>query len=895
MSVISNNQLAGAAGQGGAAAGYEIERSLRFNSGDSAHLSKNITEKSTTFTSSFWLKRSKLGSWQYVWSQYDGSGYCGIGLADDNRISLYNGSHSYSTAVFRDTSAWYHFCLKVSSGSATLYVNNQQVATGTNFFFGGDVSKIGDFYSGSHGLDGYLTDVHFIDGQALAPTDFGEYDDNNAWQPKKFEGSYNTDGYTVSGGAYYTGTSWALALNGSTTGRVMTYSTTSTTATFSPGITWSSQVRIYGVVYGSGYCKVNGGSNITGFGTSLGWVDVTSQVGSSGTLTSLTVGDVGQNYFALYAIELDGTILNVPEKGVNGFHLDFADNSSNAALGTDSSGNNNDWTVNNLSVASGAGNDSLIDTPTNYEADSGNNGGNYCTWNPLDEKNATLSNGNLVCSLPGQASNYTRGTFSVTSGKHYWEVTLNSGVHGMIGISDQHYSGTISYTQGVLHYYINNGSIYGNVGRTGGASSYGSGLVSGDILGVALDMDNGNIKFYKNGTAFSGNANTSTLAGLTISPCLGEGGGAMETTTNFGQQPFAYTPPTGYKSLCTTNLADPTIADGSTAMDVVTYSGNGANGRAITGINHSPDLVWIKARNQTDGHNLFDIVRGTTKVIKSNNTNAELTESNSLTAFNSDGFTVGNNSSNSQVNASGFTYVGWTWDGGTSTVSNTDGSITSSVRANASAGFSIVTGSGNSGTVGHGLNATPDLVIVKQRNNAVGWAVAHSALGAMKDNIIYLNGTAANTNSSNFWGSDNFDSSVFPLSSNILTSGATFVAYCFTAVSGYSSFGKYTGNGSTNGPFVYTGHRSRWLMVKRTDSSGNSWVIVDTARNSFNPVDTALYADSSAADYAPGQDWAAIFSNGFQPRATYGEVNASGATYVYASFAEHPFKTARAR
>ena len=173
MSVISNNQLAGAAGQGGAA-GYEISRSLRFNAADSSSLTKTFSgSSSTTFTLSFWIKRSKLGAWQYMWSQTDGSNFCGVAWSTDNTISLYNGNHNYTTAVFRDVSAWYHICLKVSSGSATLYVNNAQVATASSFFFGGGNAQIGEYVGGgSYADNSYIADFQAIDGQALDPTDF---------------------------------------------------------------------------------------------------------------------------------------------------------------------------------------------------------------------------------------------------------------------------------------------------------------------------------------------------------------------------------------------------------------------------------------------------------------------------------------------------------------------------------------------------------------------------------------------------------------------------------------------------------------------------------------------------------------------------------------------------
>jgi hypothetical protein len=397
------------------------------------------------------------------------------------------------------------------------------------------------------------------------------------------------------------------------------------------------------------------------------------------------------------------------------------------------------------------------------------------------------------------------------------------------------------------------------------------------------------IKIYKNGSLLG---TYSSVASGTYFPAMTHTTNGATSSTNFGQRAFAYSAPSGYKALCTTNLPDPTIADGSDYMDAALYTGNGTT-QTISGLGFSPDLVWTKARSAANSHALWDTVRGVEKRLISNATDAEATRAGGLTAFTSDGFTHGDDSTG---NDSSTTYVAWSWDAGTSTVSNTDGSITSSVRANASAGFSIVTytGTGSAATVGHGLNAAPEMVIVKDKSGTggYGWRVYHKSLSS--GYVLYLNNTNAQTSESSAFTSAPTSTVV-----NLGTSGGTnstedFVMYAFAPVEGYSAFGSYTGNGSTDGPFVYTGHRVKYLMVKRTDSTGD-WFILDGAREPYNYVSRQLGANNSGAESGPDVYNVDFTSNGFKIRNSVAGFNASSGSYVYMSFAENPFKTARAR
>jgi len=362
---------------------------------------------------------------------------------------------------------------------------------------------------------------------------------------------------------------------------------------------------------------------------------------------------------------------------------------------------------------------------------------------------------------------------------------------------------------------------------------------------------------------------------------------------NAGQRAFAYTAPSGFKALCTANLPTPTIANGATVMDVVLWTGNNTDDRVIT-TSFSPEFLWVKRRDSSSSHRLTDVVRGNGKILYSELTDAEATETTSIKSLGSTGFTLGTSVG---VNATSGTYVGWYWDAGSSTASNPDGSITSQVRANTTAGFSIVTWSYGSSdaTVGHGLGVAPGMIIAKGRTSGLygagQWIVYHSGMGANK--YIYLSSTnAAGTNIAGVF--DGNSSTVFEVNSGLFPASLDYVAYCWAPVAGYSAFGSYTGNGSTDGPFVYTGFRPRWIMFKRTDTTAN-WLLIDTARDSYNAAAKHLHPDLSNAEATGSPPWADILSNGFKLRNSYGETNASSGTYIYAAFAESPFNYSRAR
>jgi hypothetical protein len=395
--------------------------------------------------------------------------------------------------------------------------------------------------------------------------------------------------------------------------------------------------------------------------------------------------------------------------GTNGFYLDFKDNTSTTTLGYDKSGNSNNWTTNNISLTTGSTYDSMTDVPTLTSATTSN----FAVLNPLSKAYSTytISDGNLGWT----SSTVNMGAFSTiqlpTSGKYYWEIVMTASAGGspQIGVG----GGTAGLGDLGAYYRTNgNKGQYGGVSGNG-ESAYGATWTTNDVIGVAYDADtsSGQVTFYKNnssqGVAFS-SLLTNFPNGL-FAAFQNNASGTTNFVANFGQRPFAYTPPTGFVALNTFNLPTPTI--GATAstqankyFDILLYTGNGGT-QTITGLNFQPDLVWGKARNDAVSHNLFDIVRGGDRQLVSNSTNAEVDRAGDAVVFNSNGITL--DASYCNINNTSTTTVAWNWKANGTGVTNTAGSITSTVSANTTSGFSIVSYTAPSGggpfTVGHGL------------------------------------------------------------------------------------------------------------------------------------------------------------------------------------------------
>jgi hypothetical protein len=528
------------------------------------------------------------------------------------------------------------------------------------------------------------------------------------------------------------------------------------------------------------------------------------------------------------------------------------------------------------------------DTPTN----------NYCILNSLDahiESACVLSNGNLQWKNTNTAkANDVRATFAVSSGKWYWECELDtlgqSGVNReFVGIVSPEWlltSGTdgTSFPSDSTGYAI---ATKGDKINSGSTVSYGSAMSAGDIVGVALDLDNGKIWFSINGTypssgdpAAGSNEAYSSLSGL-FAPAFAADYGTGNSTliANFGQSSFNTAAPTNFLALNTSNLAAPAIKDPSAHFQTTLYTGNATGSRAITqgaSSQFGPDLVWIKNRDQTDEWKVLDTTRGATKEWSLDSDADESTDANGLTAFSAtDGFTLGTGAGGYNDNAEDF--VAYQWEKG------------------ATPGFDIVqyTGNASNRTVAHSLGAVPDFYIVKDLGRTSGLTepgtVYHGSNTSAPETEYLTIATHAATNDYPYWNDTAPTSSVFSLgtSSTINGSGEIYIAYLFAAVEGFSAFGSYTGNGDADGPFVHCGFKPRFIIVKGTDQAAN-WEILDTARDTYNVAHKNLRGDNSNVE-DDSRNQLDFLSNGFKLRTTYSNHNGSGNDYIFMAFAENPF------
>ena len=780
---------------GGAAAPYQIEQSLRFSGGSTQYLYRTgaITAQGGV---SLWVKFHRDVGY-YTAGIYDPIIYLSSGgpwLYRNNYGRLYyrsvssGGDTTWSGQVCRDHSAWYHIFLKFNSSSSTsLYVNNVLWGTqSTNIGTSSGDQRVG--YDGDYLSQFYLAEYHAAFGESLDATDFGEYDDNGVWVPKKFTGNY----------------------------------------------------------------------------------------------------------------------------GSQGFYLKFDPSAANG-LGHDHSGNGNHFTDAGGFTTSGTGTDVMSDTPTT----------NYCTINPLTNISglsgtiSNLSDGNLYHNSNGNTTLPTTLAIPAGTGKWYWEVTPSGQVNSsdwVFGVqrADVNRANYTSWTE------VKNNGVLVNTNNVNSVFIYGANSTStawtvanGDVVGVAFDASTGNISYYKNGTL----QGTLSAAVNTSYPHYPAGSGYFSSeylTWNFGQRAFAYTPPTGYKALNTANLPAPDIADGSKNFGIKLYQGNEGDVSApatqtITNLEFAPDFVWIKCRNSgTANHSLFDQVRGTGKTLWSNSSSNEQTnyDRGYLSAFTSDGFTVRAGSTDGRdVNGLGTTgspptqYVAWNWKAGGSGSSNTAGSITSTVSANPSAGFSIVSYTGNNtagATVGHGLGVPPDMMIIKNRNSTYNWVVYHTGLDASapEDYYILLNDPGERALSTNIWQSTAPTSTTFKIGDmgQVNADNQPYIAYCFAEVEGYSKFGIIKGNYVTDGPFIYLGFTPAFLMFKNAERAGTDWIMMDATRDTYNAADSDLRPSTYDSERT-GADRVDFCANGFKIRTDHvswnGPDDAPG--IIYAAFASNPF------
>jgi hypothetical protein len=895
--------------------GYNLTKSLRFRSSASAYLSRTPASAGNrkTWTWSGWVKRGTLGVQQQVITVANTSSnyyfYVRFLATDVLEVFDYNaGGGTYlwqlqTSQVFRDPSAYYHIQITVDTTQATasnrvkIYVNGVQVSAfaiasyptlnfDTQYNYNG-ASYICSYLGTTSYLDGYLTEINSIDGQALTPSSFGSTNaTTGVWQPAKYNGTYGTNGFylpfttntlntLLSTSSNISAPFGGVATNALVADGVYCTSNTSTGATFTFilndfGI--ATQVTRYVItnLYFTG-------------GTSTFAVQGSSDNSTWITFASLSVTGSAQSFSGSVNGNFRYWRLAPTAFGTNGqanvdqcvFYQD--------GIGLDFSSNGNNWTPNNISLTTGSTYDSMTDVPTLTSVTTAN----YCVLNPLLGDALDLpKDGNLK--VGGTANNYSVGTIAFpTTGKFYAEATVTTYSSGQVQIGICPANATSTLGSDATAYFQNGTTTKNNVASTTLAS-----YTQGDVIGIAVDVDNSTVQFYKNNSAQT--ALTGVLRITTASFFTYMSISSSVVNYNFGQQPFTYTPPSGYVALNTYNLPTSTIVKGNTVMDATTFTGTGASQSVVNTAAFKPDLVWAKSRGSAQDNWLADSNRGANNILYSNLTNAETVGGGVISSFNSNGFGVTSAFTNAVA------YVGWQWQAGQgSSSSNTDGTITSTVSKNATAGFSVVTytGTGANATIGHGLGVAPKMIIVKIRNTGgANWYVYHASNGATpQNNCLFLDSTSASQAVPTAWNNTAPTSSVFSIgtSSAVNLSTYNYVAYCWSEVAGYSQFGSYTGNGSTDGPFVYTGFRPRFVLIKNASSGTDSWSIRDSSRNAFNAVVNPLYPNLSNAE---GTDTAIDFtSNGFKIRGTSGGENGSGQTMIYMAFAENPFKNALAR
>ena len=684
--------------------------------------------------------------------------------------------------------------------------------------------------------------------------------------------------------------------------------------------TESNRVKIY----------VNG-TQVTSFSSSTYFSQNHNLRAGSGYTTNIGRYGAGSNYLDGYLAEvnyIDGQQLSPTDVGFtdsqtgiwmprryegtygnNGFRLDFLDNSSTAALGIDKSPNGNDFTVNNHSVSANLANDSMPDTPTN----------NFCV---LNHKNKTSSfsgkDGGLTFDQTSNDQAIT-GTFFVTSGKWYWEFYKNSGHNPEIGIATVAET-TLSqrsdgFIDGRLAFISNGGNLRTGSSSTASITGSSSGQTGAGWLRIACDMDNKKIWFSDlSGNYFnSGNPATGANPAYDFSSHATADGWApyicMTTANdgngypNFGQfdlNNFSSNIPAGFKTLTSKNLRDelltaPAMTRPKRHIDTLLYTGTGSS-NIVEGLEFSPDMIWVKGRD-TNGteHLIIDSVRGGNKSLTVNANDQESTHGGRSMTFYPNG--VRWNSDSNTCNANGEDYVMWCWKAGGAAVSNSDGSITTTISANQEAGFSVVTwtGTGSNSTVGHGLGKAPKFVICKLRDTTTqDWFFMPGEITGDRGKYIKFNTTDGVASDIHTFPPTATTSTVFTVggedggnSSN--GNGSKYVAYCWAEIPGYSKFGEYKGNGNANGPYVHLGFRPALLITRRIDS-GDHWIIRDNTRNTDNPVYSILNPNSSSSEFGSSGHVQNVdfLSNGFKITGSDSGQNGSTGTYIFLAWAEQP-------
>jgi len=919
-----------------------ISRSLTFNySNRSTDLSKTFASSGNrkAWTYSCWFKRARIGVTETLFSYSTGntdSTWNTFWITNDNilRFQTWNTIFKATTQLFTDTTAWYHVVLSLNTSDATpsnrikIYVNGNIV---TDFSLSSDpslnydtpINNSGLHYIGKStfdvkGFDGYMAQIHFIDGQTLDCTYFGKTDFNTgSWAPKTYSGTYGTNGFYLNFSDNSDSTATTLGIDSSGNNNNWTPNNFIVTNT---STVWS---RYY--VYSDASGLVTNPNIFDGTTTTSGASkNGVQQIFTPPTPISFNTLEVlygnGGNSGAGARLYLNGT--QVAQAGSGGGTTYWYTNNTPGTLTTLSieggvSGNyeSNIYKIkiNGKYLIDPIYSDSTIDSPTRYGINTGIGGevrGNYNTVNRLAPITYNYAyNGNLTISPSSGNTGAIPTNIFQSTGKWYWEVYVlsNAGstAYLRIGICNHASIGADLGGSSGTWCFLGDGRIYSG----GTATNYGTSVTTVDILNIALDIDAGKIWYGKNGTwmasgnpATGANPSQTFTANQLLSPAVASGGYSPAYKLNFGQYKFANTAPTGFLPLCTSSLTNPTIGSSNstranTYFKPITYLATG-NQLDITTVGFQPDLVWIKNRDGTnDFHNIMDALRGSSFRLYSNGTNAEESTSASFSSFLSNGFRLPSTTNTNTNYPANTKYIAWNWKAnasGTSVASGSYGSglpsISATVSANDTSGFSIVTyTAGGGGTVPHGLSSAPTVYIVFNRTTA---GYNHTFKTTVFDGSLdyaFLDTTAAFLDA----GESVPTNQVWYPSTALNEGGAAnnYVAYLFRPISGYSSFGKYTGNNSTDGPFIYLGFKPAFLLIKR-NAAGSNWQILDNARNPYNTTTYRLLANTAGSDSAARN--IDFTSNGFKIREIDTDINAAS-TYFYMAFAETPFKYSTAR
>ena len=862
-----------------------------------------------------------------------------------------SGSWRYqnSNRQFRDSNGWYHFVLAFNSTLSTntervkIYINGERILHST---FGTvlhpsenhENSICGNGYThalgglgnvSSQNWDGGFAECILVDGAELEPTDFAFTDDlTGHWKPKRFDpvksnipnkkGRLFSSTFTASGDGFGSNPpSRAFnmeinqGLNNNAGGQIITWNTST--------YNLSGNVRIYG--RGDAYdVYVNGNATkVADMPSSNGWVDLgthekINEIQWAGT-TYNTNNGLGSAGVHVNAVVVDGVWLrdDTHPFGQEGHLINFSDTSGLTAttIGRDYSGSGNNFTPANLQAQMINVKDSCsgFAYPTSSPVPA-----NYATFLEMHEHsgNTTFRHGLRTALIPNaNATGKAYGNIPMKSGKWYYEVYYDSasdnGDYLYVGLGDM--GNGDSFVRAVR------GEDGEKIPNTGGTEVR---FTTGDYINVAVDLDNGRWFIGRNGTYwYSGDPVTgagyvhndlltgvSTYGGLVprFSNATGVSGKNQVFTINFGQKPFNNTVPSGYKLLSTNAVASTSIKP-EKHFDVATWTGNNTAGRLIP-LEFKPDFVWVKCRTAGHDHQVTDSVRGTSKALRSNSDGTEedwdtLYSGNNkgMGDYVDGGFILDDDGNNARYNNTGQDYVAWCWKAGGPAVSNTDGDVTSQVSVNEEAGFSIVSftapSSGSGFSIGHGLSKAPEVILMKNRDYANNWDVYHHKNGSDPEQYrLILNSNTARQDQP-YLDDTAPTSTVFRTrgNGNWYNGGNKIIAYCWYAVPGYSAFGSYIGDGTSDGPFINLDFTPRWILLKCA-TNAERWVLMDTKRPSGGNFDNyrTLSPDENNTENSSGGTTNDFFANGFKMLGGT-DRNISGQTHVYMAFAETPLSS----